>query len=136
MVIKCPRCQIALTGMEYQPGTTVHWCGLCSGIWVDGEELYEILKVSPDTMPEPTCRDAGACPKCGNRFFYPLNFPDTDVVVDICEGCKGIWFDRGELQAIKASGRGQMADGTTETQTASEKMASWVNSIIDSLKSM
>lgn len=134
MVIKCPQCGTALTQTEYRPGTIIFWCGLCSGIWVDGEELYEILRIHSDTIPVATFKDAKTCPKCETRVFYPVNFPGTDVVIDICERCKGVWFDRGELHTIKAFVQKRMIEESGKPETASERMAAWVNNVIDNLK--
>jgi uncharacterized protein len=133
MVIRCPRCKIPLVRTEYQRGTEVYWCSLCSGIWVDGEELYEILQISPDAIPVAVRKDNKVCPRCGSRLFYPVNFQDTGIIIDICEKCKGIWFDRGELQAIKATVREETADEVVREPT-SERVSTWINGIIDSLR--
>jgi len=136
MVKKCPKCRIALTQMEYQPGAVIFWCGLCSGVWVDGKELYDIVRISPDAIPVPVSSDARTCPECGNRVFYPVNFPGTEIVIDICEGCKGIWFDKGELQAIKTFVQSKAEEESGKPETASERMAAWVNNVITNLKSV
>ena len=35
------------------------------------------------------------CPKCGSAEFKP--FKTEGVEIDFCSGCKGIWFEKGEL---------------------------------------
>jgi Zn-finger nucleic acid-binding protein len=37
-----------------------------------------------------------ACPICTERLLTPVQA--RDVVVDLCPGCQGLWFDRGELE--------------------------------------
>ena len=36
------------------------------------------------------------CPKCGENTLDPFGMIEG-VHVDFCSGCKGIWFDEGEL---------------------------------------
>ena len=36
------------------------------------------------------------CPKCGENTLDPFDAVEG-VDVDFCSGCKGIWFDKGEL---------------------------------------
>jgi len=36
------------------------------------------------------------CPKCGSGEFKPIKSKEG-VEVDFCSGCKGIWFEKGEL---------------------------------------
>ena len=37
------------------------------------------------------------CPKCSQELFA---VEQSLVVLDCCPGCKGLWFDRGELEKI------------------------------------
>ncbi|MBN1444932.1 MAG: zf-TFIIB domain-containing protein [Candidatus Omnitrophica bacterium] len=133
MVIKCPRCGIALTETEYRPGTPVFWCGLCSGLWVNGSELYEIFEISENADFQAVSREARTCPGCGNPLFYTVKFPGTEIAVDICEKCKGIWFDRGELQKIKAFVQEGKMEKPVKAEPASERAAGWINNLISNL---
>ncbi len=36
------------------------------------------------------------CPSCASSDFSPLNTSEG-VTIDYCMGCKGIWFEKGEL---------------------------------------
>lgn len=38
------------------------------------------------------------CPRCGTGLFHRDD-------LDLCPGCDGIWFDRGELEALAKSAR-------------------------------
>ncbi|WP_425396620.1 zf-TFIIB domain-containing protein [Aeoliella sp.] len=40
------------------------------------------------------------CPKCNQTSLKPHKFKNTDVVVDVCQRCKGIWFDANELNEL------------------------------------
>jgi uncharacterized protein len=37
------------------------------------------------------------CPKCGTNL---MEREFHHVVVDVCPSCKGMWFDRGELEML------------------------------------
>ena len=36
------------------------------------------------------------CPKCKSADFKPIDTKEG-VTVDFCNGCKGLWFEKGEL---------------------------------------
>lgn len=52
MVIKCPRCEKDLMNTDRQ-GITVDFCPSCKGIWLDREELDEIIKRTRHIYGEP-----------------------------------------------------------------------------------
>ena len=39
------------------------------------------------------------CPKCNKETLEDFNTAEG-VVVDFCTGCKGVWFDSGELELL------------------------------------
>ena len=43
------------------------------------------------------------CPKCGAKLEEAVM---KGITVDICPGCRGIWFDAGELDKITAEPKG------------------------------
>jgi len=42
------------------------------------------------------------CPNCGSRL---VEVERSDVLIDACPQCRGIWLDRGELDKILAKDR-------------------------------
>ena len=40
------------------------------------------------------------CPKCVRTSLKPHKVQKTDVVVDSCGNCKGVWFDANELNDV------------------------------------
>lgn len=43
------------------------------------------------------------CPRCTTATLYEI---DRDgIVLDRCERCRGIWFDRGELEKLLSRGK-------------------------------
>ncbi len=50
-------------------------------------------------VPRNVQRTSRICPRCG----VPLSkiaYPETQIEVDVCEDCHGIWLDRGEFRGI------------------------------------
>ncbi len=112
----CPRCghpmneELTETGIM---GMKVKGCTHCGGFLADYSSTAEVIESTdiaskfagnPEELsPEAYTPVNGACPICGGKFHpVPLNFElSNDVVyLDQCEGCNGIWFDKGELKKI------------------------------------
>ncbi|MDP6364108.1 MAG: zf-TFIIB domain-containing protein [Candidatus Poseidoniia archaeon] len=54
------------------------------------------------------------CPHCARRMQLTI-IPESEVQLDICGGCHGIWFDKDELEALqKTDGKG-VAKGVAGT---------------------
>lgn len=62
-------------------------------------ELVEKMKQSKEADAEAQARAAAKarCPKCGE----PLR-PRTEheITIDECPACGGVWFDKGEFEAL------------------------------------
>ena len=50
------------------------------------------------------------CPACGTRL---VEIERSDVLIDACPSCRGVWLDRGELDKILVKER-TMAAGNEE----------------------
>jgi Zn-finger nucleic acid-binding protein len=86
-------------------------CKDCGGLWFDAQELNKLTRedgVSLTAVEQAFTRTVSAdgdygsrqCPKC-EKMLRAYSFPHTpDVQVDICDHCKGVWLDDGELQKI------------------------------------
>ncbi|MDD5208438.1 MAG: zf-TFIIB domain-containing protein [Elusimicrobiales bacterium] len=49
------------------------------------------------------------CPKCGETALAGAEGPGG-VAVDQCPGCRGVWLDAGELEAVLGAGGGAATD--------------------------
>ena len=49
------------------------------------------------------------CPSCGTRL---VEIDRSDVTIDACPACRGVWLDRGELDRILERER-RVASGVT-----------------------
>ncbi len=108
--MKCPKCANELTVVKLGD-VEVEECKRCAGIWFDEDELrlakdskdddlrwmdFDLWK---DTDQFEINEDSSFCPKCGNVMFE-VKYGDTDVTIDSCPQCKGIWLDKDEFQLI------------------------------------
>lgn len=107
----CPRCptSTALVEVKLTDDVVVDACRACKGIYFDADELGTFLELSKD-LPNYRAMVAEGkasfpCPSCG-KTMKELNYvKGSDVAVDCCEGCGGMWLDGGEIGQIK-----EMAD--------------------------
>jgi hypothetical protein len=64
-------------------------------------ELIAKLKHTKEGQEEAVLKQAAhmRCPKCGSRLRVSTRHA---ITVDACDGCGGIWLDRGELERLAA----------------------------------
>jgi Zn-finger nucleic acid-binding protein len=92
-------------------------CPTTGGVWLDASELDQLASwFSPgDAFDAHGGRYVGQmsqdnaegpCPKCGTPTLGPYRLPTpqgpSDVMLDICKSCFGIWIDGNECSAIRA----------------------------------
>ena len=111
--MRCPVCAGSLQRKKHQY-VEFDICPQCRGIWVSGEQFRALaVKVATDgdvkpdekltfeprkiIVPLQSKTMARNCPKCRNgmrEFNYAY---DSNVFLDRCEQCKGIWLDPSEI---------------------------------------
>ena len=101
----------------------VDWCVFCDGLWFERDELrlakdkrvkdarwldvelkdksldwfkFDLWK---DKLKFKAAKDIKLCPACKTPL-YKVNYGDSDIKIDVCGICKGIWLDRGEFKKI------------------------------------
>ena len=115
--MQCPKCNQALTGIDYQ-GVHIETCPACGGDWLDAGELGNILQARKARFTEQECVAVAqaakitgtkltglnrqlTCPKCGGAT-HPVNYgDDSGLIMDKCSACGGVWLERGELEKIQ-----------------------------------
>lgn len=115
--MRCPRCD---AGLEPQPAgrkATLHACPERHGVFVTEADLAHVLPVAPhvalrDAMTRATPGQA-ACPQC--RASMGTLVP-RGVELDGCPACRGVWFDGGELERVKAQPPGPASTGSAAAQ--------------------
>ncbi len=80
-------------------------CSSCGGVWVDANSVssatgknstflqyYSVMKKPATSM---------TCPSCSKPLMEAtITHDDNTLVLDYCAGCKGIYFDRGEVEVF------------------------------------
>ncbi|HBP18563.1 MAG TPA: hypothetical protein DEA08_12360 [Planctomycetes bacterium] len=111
----CVRCDVELRELTF-PGSdvTIDACPDCQGTWLDAGELELLQRTVRDLVArdEPDLAERAVallgeaerageqrfrCPKCQAKLWH---MDRGGNLVELCSGCKGMWFDAGELTVI------------------------------------
>ena len=106
---RCPICKDQTQLIPYE-GVKIHHCGRCGGYWLTETKLDAILARQEVLMPaavqeavermalESNSTAMLTCITCGTSMRKQLFRGFTELQVDVCPRCHGIWFDRAELE--------------------------------------
>lgn len=111
LALACPRCQAGLRPQTF--GTvTIDLCDSCGGHWYDAGELERIRELgpagrpaaAPDVAPRwvDSKHDSIVCPRCRQPLATERYAYSSDLVLDRCNNCNGVWVDAGELDRMDA----------------------------------
>ena len=112
--LRCPACAATLD--RYQAfGIDIEGCPACKGIFLDEGELRSLKdkckealwhnlrwmddEVEAVEQANSTLSDR-VCPRCQDQRLLTTNFGDSEILIDYCPGCHGVWLDQGELRAV------------------------------------
>lgn len=114
--MRCPACSSVLSQRQVE-NTTADCCFDCGGIWLNADKLwllasrlasleqgegeFDIFFKPRDVLREKDIHEeVRSCPDCYTpleKFNYAY---DSNIILDRCKRCGGIWADRGELRQI------------------------------------
>ncbi len=112
--MNCPLCSISLQNYQFE-SKNVDICSNCGGLWFDKGEFQEVLnslisnnkvdylniKEAFDREPAPKDKNKQfikKCPKC-NLDMQVFNYSyDSNVFLDKCISCGGMWTDKDEIK--------------------------------------
>jgi Zn-finger nucleic acid-binding protein len=110
--MKCPVCkssELVVTSLE--SNLPALKCSGCGGNWIEGARYWKWLEEHGSNLPERPADDEELsvvepgkhidCPECRFRMVKYLVGRGLNFTLDHCEGCKGIWLDRNEWEALK-----------------------------------
>ncbi len=109
----CPNCKKETLEKINLYKNQIDRCSQCQGLWFDYDELRKVkdekdenLKwLDIDLWKENKEFRASylkkLCPLC-QKTLYEVEYGDSDIKIDICNSCKGVWLDQGELEKIIA----------------------------------
>jgi Zn-finger nucleic acid-binding protein len=110
--MNCPVCKTSqLFSAELDLNLTSLKCPDCGGDWIHGAEYWKWLEKHGPSPPERTVQDEVLsliepdkyldCPECRFRMHKYVVGHGLSFTLDHCDGCKGIWLDRNEWEALK-----------------------------------
>ena len=106
---RCPVCKIQCEPIKYE-GVPIYNCGSCGGHWLSQPRLDVIVNRREYQMPEAVQKKVLAiakesnttrtliCQTCGKEMVKKPFKHWSDIELDYCLKCDGIWFDRCELE--------------------------------------
>lgn len=120
--MKCPNCKNSLGKIKIG-NTEINHCAKCQGLWFEKDELrlakdkkvkdskwldFE-LKVKSFNWKNfdlwskkidfQLLKDQRLCPYC-KVPLYKINYGDSQIEIDVCSLCFGIWLDKDEFKKI------------------------------------
>ncbi len=121
--MKCPVDNTPLVEQEYERNVMVDSCEKCGGMWLDKWELNAIqankgknyaaeLEQMPNLVDKAYMqaleknRPLLNCPKCTKagktvQMERREHGYCSQVMVDVCHECQGVWLDKGEMKALE-----------------------------------
>lgn len=109
--MKCPICKKVEMEKQIFNNVEVDYCPSCLGLWFEEDELRQAkdakdktlnwldIDIWEDKTKFKISPSQKACSKCGVPL-YAVKYGESEIEVDICSQCKGIWLDRGEFKKI------------------------------------
>ena len=116
--MKCPADGNELTKQTYEADIEIEKCSQCGGMWLDDNELERIqdaternyadeIKNLPNlvdqaySMALAGSKPAVNCPGCSAEMERTEHGGCSQIMIDNCPKCGGVWLDEGELKALE-----------------------------------
>ncbi len=116
--MNCPIDGTALVKEIYENATEVERCGECSGVWLDYGELEQIQETIGNDYSEELAslpnlvgrahamaleraRPELTCPFCAVAMERREHGYASQVFIDVCPSCRGVWLDSGEMKTLE-----------------------------------
>jgi uncharacterized protein len=108
----CPLCTISLKQVNIS-GVNIDECfDGCHGLWFDNLELSRLDEVSEgggETLERLLSYPRGSdersqkltCPRCNVAMQRKSFYYRSNIFIDECYVCGGVWLDAGELKAVR-----------------------------------
>lgn len=119
---KCPKCGKELESRVLGP-IDVDECETCKGVWLDAGELGKVEEAADPNInwldfeiwkhPEnfKSKESELKCPSCLENTVA-IEYGHTEVNINYCPSCRGIWLDKDELPKIIESLENEVAEKT------------------------
>lgn len=115
--MKCPKCSVALETVVTDT-LSAERCTNCEGIWIGPFSMEQLaarggcqslIQQLDALSPNPDDASPYYCPTCADGRL--LAHQHNHVEIDWCPNCRGIYFDKGELNkfAVPSQARASIA---------------------------
>lgn len=106
----CPVCKTKLEKTVFYK-TQVDYCPQCLGLWFGRDELRQAkdekdkdlnwldIDLWQDEKKFKISQSRKICPICSVPL-YEIKYGDSNILVDVCNLCEGVWLDRREFKKI------------------------------------
>lgn len=116
--MRCPVDSEVLKKTTYEAQIEIDQCPACSGMWLDYGELESIqdskendyseeLGKIPDFFEQSyklaLAKKEGAysCPCCGKEMEKREYGLCSQIMIDVCPSCRGVWLNRDEIVELE-----------------------------------
>jgi len=108
--MNCPICKKKLQTILFN-NVEVDYCNDCLGLWFEKDELrwakdnkdkdlrWLDVDLWKDQKNFKVAKGIRLCPEC-RMPLYEIHYGDSQVIVDFCRLCGGLWLDRAEFKKI------------------------------------
>lgn len=113
--IKCPTCPATiLVDCFLEPYLPAKSCPRCDGVWLPSPDYWAWLQRQEVAAESPAVDKDGAksvdadaqpaqrCPDCGHFLSHAKVGHGVTFQIDRCGTCGGMWFNKGEWDALRA----------------------------------
>ncbi|MCK5686038.1 zf-TFIIB domain-containing protein [bacterium] len=110
--MNCPSCNHHMIEVEIS-GVKIDYCqDGCQGVYFDNFELKQLdethegsgsilEEILSQERQDDSRMEKMECPKCHIKMKRHKYAFDSDIYIDHCYSCNGIWLDKGELAAVR-----------------------------------
>ncbi|MCH2202790.1 MAG: zf-TFIIB domain-containing protein [Fuerstiella sp.] len=116
--MKCPLDGHELARQRYEADIDIDKCSECGGVWLDHQELERLqdtrehdysdeIKQLPNLVDQAyvmalaRSKPTVQCPSCDQEMERREYGSCSQVMIDVCPTCRGIWLDNGEISALE-----------------------------------
>ncbi|MGD2175866.1 MAG: zf-TFIIB domain-containing protein [Candidatus Brocadiaceae bacterium] len=106
--LNCNREMINQTVLTREDQISYDTCEACGSLWLDAGELDKMafqvegsIEFSSRDRAGDSGAEGGACPRCEGVGLEAVRFLGaSDIVLERCSNCGGVWLDGGELDLV------------------------------------
>jgi uncharacterized protein len=116
--MKCPIDGAELSRQTYEAAIDVENCPECGGMWLDHRELERIqtrrehdysseIRQLPNLVGQAYAMALAKqkpliqCPRCNQTMERREHAGCSQLLIDVCPHCRGVWLDQGEIKALE-----------------------------------